>query len=363
MKNQVKSCAFVVLFMLCSCGSRMIDEKYAASVVKDTLSLPGIISAQELKSGSGAKIFLTTDGQKKYIVRFIEHKLQRYRKLEINNLKIASKAGYAPQIFCADYLRGVVIMEYLSGKMVPIKELFEYLVNKSTISRDLQSDQFYVALAHLLQKIHQGQPFEGYRYDVFKKINTDLQINKAKYGTNVPLIRVEQVINVIHQALLPHLTIVPCHNDLDRENLLFYGNEFKAIDYEDAGPGDPYFDLASIIATFYIKPAHENFLFTTYLGRQPSAVEEARLYLMKQVALIKCFFDDLNRLSPEIVNQYGDVKAPLFIDLVKEFLDGKFDLNKPENKLKFLKSQINSLFDTVESQEFRNAVNVLSGKV
>jgi hypothetical protein len=138
------------------------------------------------------------------------------------------------------------------------------------------------------------------------------------------------------------------------------GNEFKAIDYEDAGLGDPYFDVAKV-AIFYAKPIREKVLFTTYLGRKPSATENAKLYLMKQVVLIKMILDFLGRLSEKNVHQYGLIKTPS-TDFVRECFELKIDLSKSENSLKFLKALLTQVFSNFESQEFKDAVNVLSKK-
>jgi len=339
----------LLFFMRSSYWAPRIDEKYAAAMVKDKLSLSGNVSAQKLGGGFGSTLkFLVTDGLKKYSIRFITNRSQQDREWEIYNFKIASDEGYGPQVYFVDLSRGIIIMEYLSDKKIS--------------SQDLQSDQFYVALAHLLQKIHHGQAFKDQGYDVFKKISKAIKINEPKYSNYVPLAKVQQIITVIHRALLPHLTIAPCHNDLHGGNLIFLGNKFKAIDYGDAGLGDPYFDVATVVASFSPDVAHEKLLLETYLGRQPSATEAAKLYLMKQVILIKWAFDALYRLrsSPEIVHQYGVIKAPAFVDWVRKYFEGKIDLSKSETNLGLLKALLNQVFDNFESQKFHNAVNLVS---
>lgn len=324
-----------------------IDEKYVAAVVKDELSLPGNVFAMDLKGGySGAQLFAVTSESKKYVARFISHKSQKGRDLEIHNLKIASDAGYGPQVYFSDTSRGIVIMEYLSGKKV--------------LQEDLLLDQFYVELANLLRKIHQGPAFENSDFNVFNRINIGIQKNKAKYSDYVPLTKIEQVFTTVHQALLPHLTTnIPCHNDLHGGNLIFLGNEFKAVDYEDAGQGDPYFDVATVASYFYSDSDHEKVLIETYLGRQPSAAENAKFYLMKQVILLKWAFGWLKRVPAETIRKYGLIAAPTFIDFVKEIRS--IDLSKPENGLLLLKTFFSQVLDNVESQEFKDAVDVLRG--
>jgi len=307
--------------------------------------------------------FLVTNGQKKYVVRFIRNKSQRGREEDIYNSKIASNGGYGPQIYYADPSQAVIIMEYLSGKSVSDQEVIEYISGKEIPNQNLQSNQFYIALAHFLQKIHRGHAFKGGGDYVLRRIHEELETAKLKYSKFVPVTKIECIITVIRQAILPHLTsTTPCHNDLHSNNLMLLGNEFKAIDYETAGQGDPYFDVATVVASLYCKPAHEIVLFTTYLGRQSSKAEEAKLCLIKQIIWIKWFFDDLRWLSPENIQKFGRIKTLPLIDLAREVVEGKIDMSKSENKLKLLKARLNQIFANCESQEFRDAVKMLSNK-
>lgn len=346
MSIKIKQGLCVLLIILCSCGKPVIDEKYVAKIVQKELAIQGNVIAHKLSGGfSGTMNFIVANGEKKYVVRFIQNKGRR--EPEIHNFNIASHEGYGPCVYYADQSRGIVIMEYLSGTTIS--------------SNDLQSDQLYVALANLLRKIHRGQEFKSQGFDVFNRITDDLRIDKPKYSKYVPLAQIEHIISVIHAALLPHLiATTPCHNDLQGRNLIFLGNEFKAIDYGDAGPGDPYFDVATVIAgSSHGNPAQEKILFSTYLGSQPSASQEAKLYLMKQVVFIKWALLCLDMLNQENVQRYELIKAPSSKDLLKEYFEGKLDLRKPENSLKLLKALINEVFYNFESQEFNNAVSLL----
>jgi tRNA A-37 threonylcarbamoyl transferase component Bud32 len=134
--------------MFCSCGTPAIDEKYAANLVKKTLSIPDNVTAEKLTGGfSGAPLFVATTETKKYVVRFLKHKPLEERKREIGVLQIASQAEYGPHVYFADADQGVVIMEFLSPQAMP-PELW-------------QSEKLYVMLAKFLQKIHRGPKFEN----------------------------------------------------------------------------------------------------------------------------------------------------------------------------------------------------------
>jgi thiamine kinase-like enzyme len=342
--------AFLRYFWPCkSPGVLLVDEKYAAKVVRDALSIPGTVSAKKLAGGAtDAQLFRVSDDLKEYIVRCKSSTCQESFEQYVYNSKVASDGGYGPQIYFADPARGIVIMEYLPSKI-------SY--------QNLRTDQWVSAFARFLQKIHQGKEFKNDRYDVFEKITHDLRANKSKCENIIPLAKIEQIVTVIRRALAPHQTTAPTHNDLHMGNLRCWGNECKAIDYENAGPGDPYFDVATIAVSpgFYSNQAQEKVLFATYLGRQPSAVEEARFYLMKQAVLIKwAVCDNLRRLPPEQLEYYGTIKIPSIQDYMGEILEGKLVFGKLETRLKDLKALLKEVFENFESQEFRNAVSLLS---
>lgn len=159
--------------------------------------------------------------------------------------------------------------------------------------------------------------------------------------------------------MLDYVTVAPCHNDLHPRNLCFFENEFKAFDYGTAGPGEPYLDVLSVLAYFHAKSIHEKILLTAYLGRSPSAADEAKLYLMAQAVLIRLGFDALGRLSPEDVHRYDLIQATEFKSFFNDYIEWKIDLSEPENNLKLLKIFFTQVLNNFESQEFKNVLGAL----
>ena len=327
-----------VLLLLCSCGGHRIDETYASAVVKHELSIPGDVTAEKIHGGySGSLIFLAKSGDKTYVIKFFKGRPER----EIYNSQVASNGGYGPKVYYASPSEGIMIMEFLPGKIT---------------FQGTQSDKLYIALAHLLQKIHQGQPFKG-ESSVARFITTQIQKKKSSF---LPMVQIEQIFTTILEALHPHLSVAPCHNDLWRGNLIFIGNECKAIDYGDAGQGDPYYDVACVVNNIaFLDPHREELLFSTYLGHKPSAVEKAKLYLMKQVVWIKWICNDIARLSPEHLAQYDSVESIPSADLFKGGFEGRFELSNPMNRLINVKAMLTLLLENTASEEFANALQVL----
>jgi thiamine kinase-like enzyme len=346
----IHSVLLSLFILLCSCSRPQIDEKSAAELVKKTLAFKsGNISSKKLKgAGSGASLFLVSQGEKKFIVKYIKSK--RERQQEIYNSKIASDAGYGPKVFFADPSQGILVMEFLPG-IITLKEI--------------ENEPLYIALAHLLQKIHEGPSFVS-TYDVLKKIEKNIKIKKPKYP-NIPIEKMEKIFLEIQKALSSHMTKTPCHNpchnDLYYENVRYFENECKAIDFGNAGEGDPYLDVASILNSMDVgsdSSSHEKVLFSTYLRHPPSSLENAKLYLMKQIVLIRWIFDRLDALKEENVKLFDTIEKESFQTVRRKMVQGEIDVRKPEGSLQFLNGLIDELFTNSESQEFKNAVTVLS---
>ena len=58
-----------------------------------------------------------------------------------------------------------------------------------------------------------------------------------------------------------------CHNDLTAANVIDVGG-LQLIDWEFAAPGDPFFDLAVVVAHHQLDASTRAHFLTAYLGRE-----------------------------------------------------------------------------------------------
>jgi len=75
-------------------------------------------------------------------------------------------------------------------------------------------------------------------------------------------------------------TVVPCHNDLLNANFLDDGERLVVVDWEYAGMGDRFFDLANFAVNHELDAAGRRHLLESYFG-EPRAEDEAALELMR----------------------------------------------------------------------------------
>lgn len=339
----MKKLLLILPIVVCLGCSAKRDERYAKELVEQKLSLSGEVSAQRLGGGmSGALVFLVTNDSNKYVAKFFKNK--RAGKREIYNTCIASDCGYGPKVYFSDASKGVLVYEYISGKKISLE--------------DLQTDDLYLKLAHLLQNIHHGKKFQG-TYDVFRRINRTIKESREKCKGHISLPKIEATLGIIQQALAHHTCAAPCHNDLFGGNIVFTNHECKAIDYGDAGENDPYYDVATV-ADYFSNETKETFFLTTYLGREPSSIEKAKFYLMKQVVLLKWMSDRLDNLSKDEMQQYDKLVLPPRDEFIKMCFEGKMDISKTEWALLDLKELVNEFLKNTTSIEFSAAVHSLT---
>ncbi|MFH0898029.1 MAG: phosphotransferase [bacterium] len=343
---------FFLSIILCPRAIQAVDQEYAAKVVKDALSLPGTVTAQVLKGGnSGAQLFTVTSDSKKYVIRFLHRKKKYYREQEINCLKIASREGYGPHIYYANIDQGVVIMDFLVRQNISFEQR--------------TSDRFYKSLAHLLQKIHRGKKYKEKRtvFNTIQDIRRQMRSIKSHCNEHVPLVKLEHILDAVYHAL-PCSMYTSCHNDLHPNNVMFLGNDFKAVDYEVAALSDPHFDIATVTLFYCIDHEYEKVLLETYFDRQPSLQENARLYLIKQATLIMYAIRSLGSVTG-MLNTYEQLQVPFYDgwnDFLKKFLQerAKGNLRNRAYNLTFAKVLINRVIANFESCEFKNAVSVIA---
>ena len=326
---------------------KLMNEDYVSKLVKDKLSIKEKVTTEKLTGGfSDAQIFTATTDSKKYVIRFLTDKSLKEKELEISALQIASQHNYGPHIYYADADKTVVIMEFLERKNISPEQR--------------ESESFYKSLAKILQKIHKGPNFENLKNrNIFYQIGAVIKKLKQQKSQGIPIEKLENVISIIHETLKPHLTLAPCHNDLNSDNLIFLGDHFKAIDFEDASQTDPFYDIATVVNSYCHTPEYEQILLSTYLGQQPTEKEWAKLYLMKQVSWLAAPLWFL-KINPKQLNQYEKLHVPSQIEFFKELTTGKINLENPEHQLKYSKVYINYVISNVESQEFAQAIKVLN---
>jgi thiamine kinase-like enzyme len=143
--------------------------------------------------------------------------------------------------------------------------------------------------------------------------------------------RVERIAAAVgKQPVAPVL----CHNDLGRRNFLDDGR-LMLIDWEYAGMGDPYYDLANYAANQSSSAAEEEFIIGYYFGRITPA-RLARLRLMRIMSdyheMVWCLVQ--SHISQQEVDfrGYAETTAAFLIEQLRDlhFEQLLIDVTRPD---------------------------------
>jgi thiamine kinase-like enzyme len=150
-------------------------------------------------------------------------------------------------------------------------------------SADLREPEALTDVARSLRAIHElGEPLPT-TFDSFRIVETYAETATGRGGElpeayNEALQRSAQ----IEAALIgPEHDPVPCHNDLLAANFIRGPKQVWIVDWEYAGMGDRYFDLANFAVNNELGEGGELALLGDYFAEEPTASRVATLRLMK----------------------------------------------------------------------------------
>lgn len=188
------------------------------------------------------------------------------REHECRAQHVAAEAGIAPEVI--DFLRpeGYLITRFIEGRSIPPEELRQ--------PANLQH------VAGLLRTMH-GMPEIPGRFNSFQVVRDYMRVARDHQIAFPPnfderLQRMNEAEAALGARALP---LRPCHNDLLNANFLL-GDRLYILDWEYAGMGDIFFDLANLSSNHELTADEEGLLLEGYFGEvRPHHV--AHLNIMK----------------------------------------------------------------------------------
>lgn len=188
------------------------------------------------------------------------------RRHEYAAHRAAAELGIAPEIFYFIEPEGYLVSRFIKGRPLPPEEL-------------AQPDQIQ-RVAATLRQVHTMPPIPG-SFSPFRVVE-DYTYTAQRYGVIFPLNFDWLLANMqdIEAAFLQDpFTPCPCHNDLLNANFLDDGR-LRILDWEYAGMGDRFFDLANFSVNHSFGDEQDQRLLEAYFGAAMPA-RLARLKLMK----------------------------------------------------------------------------------
>ncbi|MFC1720391.1 phosphotransferase, partial [Pseudomonadota bacterium] len=226
-------------------------------------AIPGMAGAKllgRLSDGPTGTSFQSEQGGEQYVLRLDKAgatSLGLNRLNEYRVSKIVADAGLAPEPIYSDAGNGVYLRRFLPGR--------------SWTVCDLENPHNLERLARLLRKVHRlppaGDPFDP--LTAARRYSGQLDSTESR----TVLAEAERLMQKISEGSSRQAL---CHNDLVCQNIL-EREPLMLIDWEYAGIGDPFFDLAVVVQHHELETALAIGFLDNYLGRPSGSAEKEHL--------------------------------------------------------------------------------------
>jgi thiamine kinase-like enzyme len=177
----------------------------------------------------------------------------------------AAALGIGPDVIAFLEPEGYLVTRFVEGAPLPLEEMRR----PETLRR----------VAGTIRRVHDGPPFPG-RFDSFRVVETYLATARAR-GLSAPprYAAAKEIADEIERARQSPQT-VPCHNDFLNANFIAADEEVRIVDWEYAGMGDRFFDLANFSINHELGEAENEELLVAYFGELDPA-DLVALHLMR----------------------------------------------------------------------------------
>jgi thiamine kinase-like enzyme len=174
------------------------------------------------------------------------------REAEHVATSIAADLGVGPEVVAFLEPEGYLVTRFVEGSPLPVEE-----VRRSETLR---------RVAETLRRIHDGPAFPA-RFDSFRVVEAYLA-TAASRGVAVPqeYARAKRTADEIERAR-GRQPERPCHNDLLNANFIAQDGSVRIVDWEYAGMGDRFFDLANFSINHELTDEQNEELLTAYFGK------------------------------------------------------------------------------------------------
>ena len=184
------------------------------------------------------------------------------RSVEHGASRVAAGLGIGPCVAAFVEPEGYLVTRFIAGRPIPPEEMRR----PETIARAAQT----------LREIHDGPAIPG-RFDSFRVVEAYC-VTATAHGVRIPdaYSEAKETADAIERARKGERP-VPCHNDLLNANFIDDGERMRIVDWEYAGMGDRFFDLANFSVNHEFGDEENDELLASYFGE---ADEQARAALI-----------------------------------------------------------------------------------
>ncbi|MEZ4398940.1 MAG: phosphotransferase [Kofleriaceae bacterium] len=234
---------------------------------------------------SGAAVYRVATAKGAYVLKVTDASLPEAawrQRVEIQ--RGAADAGVAPRVIHADAARRAVVSE-----LVAARGLAPRLHDPRTRAVTLR------LLGGTIRRVHALPLVEPATWRDPRDLAVAMRARLATFA--VPGFVGAALDDVLAEAPPPSRgPWVTSHNDLNPSNLVFAGERLVLLDWDQAGPNDPYYDLATVAVFLRMDDPTAALLLAAYGTGRSAALPAGFIYARRLVAaLCASIFCDLAR--------------------------------------------------------------------
>ena len=312
-----------------------------------------VTAMERIQGGmSGAFVCKITVNNRPYVLRAL---LQRGPLADpvrqFTCMRIAADRGIAPRVHYANAELGVSIADFIQPQV------------SSANGEPTRMAPDPRLLGAMLRTLHTGPAFPAAR-TAFEMLDDGIADLTATVRT-VPTLH--EALFAQHQTiravLSSHVTLAPCHNDLNPGNVLFDGARTWLVDWDAACQGDPLYDLAGLIHWLDLSGERLESLLTAYFDGAPTTHERAKLTLMKQVSW--CVYSLIFLLISRREDGVGDLDAivpdslPTFSEARAQIPAGVLKIHEAEGQRRLSLVMAQQSLRETAAPDFQDAMALL----
>jgi len=242
----------------------------------DIAVLEGNVHVQRLQGGASNENFLLTSEAGKFVFRLTAAAGERFgmdRAQGLSAHQRAAESGISPVLLGVLMPQGYCVTPFLDGRILDGQILREHGILQSCVQT--------------LSIGHHATAIEG-SFSAFADIRRYVNIASTE-ALPVPTDLISMTEAAAKVEMLFQAAETPsrlCHNDVQIQNFIIGEHKTWLLDWEFAGMGNPYFDLAMIASNGELGAEAQREVVATYFGQVRSA-DLARLRLMQFMSALR----------------------------------------------------------------------------
>ena len=221
---------------------------------------------EPLEGGITNRNYLVTLGDERVVLRIAGKDtglLGIDRRREAAAARVAARARVGPEVVAFVEPEGSLVTRFVEGTPIPPERM--------------RTPEQIARAAAALRAIHRAETIPG-RFDAHQVVE-DYRQTAVAHGVELPADYpwARDISERIRDVRGPQ-PLVPCHNDLLNANFIDDGERIRIVDWEYAGMGDLFFDLANFSINHEFEPEHDRELLGASFGEvRPSQADSLRL--------------------------------------------------------------------------------------